>query len=1072
MRKHILFPIFLLFSAFTFAQVGPGTTIKLTQLEKSKTVESSKAGQIGLTNTAGQQRYAQFVEINPVAIGYTPTATGNTDNLSEFVIAPDAGIWYIDWQGNALEIAVSGGGGDHDWYATPSYTAPGAITQHAWRSADATIGGRYQPSGSPELTLVDSSAFDASGGGRAGLFLEGTTKNTIGMKQASNGKWNAIDGSSGNMYFYTDSTSKGLFIFMEGYGQPNIPISHTPHFSINTSTREIQAYFFPNTRNDSGNPVNVLNTDANGKFRSDPVAEVVAAGGGVVGSITNTQIGFGDGSNHLTSSANLTYANGILSTQSGTGQKVLVYESGNTKYGFGIGTSHMQNFHAYGGGWLSFGEMGTDGTTYSETGKFDKPYGWYVNEQHMGYWFNANRDYGIYRSGANDIVFRNLTIGDDTRIFAGGGMKLHKSYSNAGELNARLTGDIPGIGFYGTGAGSTWHGIINHYENATSLSITSGANQTAPTVEQFRWDATKHTSFQPLEITNTGFADLTSLLTIKDDNRTYLQFAPRPDYDLTDIYLGSDGATDNIRIFGRGYNTDLTLTLATKQLALGRDGASNTYNNGDFWSLRKGDATSGVNQFASGTFIMQNSLWDGADAQPRYFSIFHEPLSSGVGQIRMSRQNIAGNVLDWLTVNTETGAIHLAKDGGNGTFGSTGAVQSFTLESGNTGGFYLSSFGTPRAGFVAQTGGAAMYMNTGAGFYKIITGASERMQWAENGDISIAAFTNNGNVVTHNGSGVLQSVTPASIISSGGGITGSIGDTQVAFGSGTQIAGNNDFKWDNSGKKLSVTGTARITGSDGTPTNICGRDGDGDVSNVTIGSGLSLSGGTLSSTSAVIPAGTTTNNTLRWNGTAWVETSGIVSDDTNMSTAGNVTAGGTVQGTTNLALKANSSATQTVTLYDNYLKLPAPTSNPSSPVEAGIWYNNTNDEVNLQTFSQRRTIPTQIMIAGSFVHFPIGTALTTGNSTNGFCVPPGWNGRAIRDISFTVTDGTGTATVRLRRLRSGAYSNTTDVSFSAPGVQSIVGTALTLQTGDIILAEVTATTGSLTGLIIGFNLQE
>lgn len=282
MRKHILFPIFLLFSAFTFAQVGPGTTIKLTQLEKSKTVESSKAGQIGLTNTAGQQRYAQYVEINPVAIGYTPTATGNTDNLSEFVIAPDAGIWYIDWQGNALEIAASGGGGDHDWYATPSYTAPGAITQHAWRSADATIGGRYQPSGSPELTLVDSSAFDASGGGRAGLFLEGTTKNTIGMKQASNGKWNAIDGSSGNMYFYTDSTSKGLFIFMEGYGQPNIPISHTPHFSINTSTREIQAYFFPNTRNDSGNPVNVLNTDANGKFRSDPVAEVVAAGGGIV----------------------------------------------------------------------------------------------------------------------------------------------------------------------------------------------------------------------------------------------------------------------------------------------------------------------------------------------------------------------------------------------------------------------------------------------------------------------------------------------------------------------------------------------------------------------------------------------------------------------------------------------------------------------------------------------------------------------------------------------------------------------------------------------------------------------
>jgi len=45
-----------------------------------------------------------------------------------------------------------------------------------------------------------------------------------------------------------------------------------------------------------------------------------------------------------------------------------------------------------------------------------------------------------------------------------------------------------------------------------------------------------------------------------------------------------------------------------------------------------------------------------------------------------------------------------------------------------------------------------------------------------------------------------------------------------------------------------VQGTARITGSSGTATTITGRNASGDISNVAIGSGLSLSGGTLSNT--------------------------------------------------------------------------------------------------------------------------------------------------------------------------------------------------------------------------------
>lgn len=48
---------------------------------------------------------------------------------------------------------------------------------------------------------------------------------------------------------------------------------------------------------------------------------------------------------------------------------------------------------------------------------------------------------------------------------------------------------------------------------------------------------------------------------------------------------------------------------------------------------------------------------------------------------------------------------------------------------------------------------------------------------------------------------------------------------------------------------LHVAGAVRITGSAGTPTGVLGRDGSGDLANVTIGSGLSLSAGVLSATS-------------------------------------------------------------------------------------------------------------------------------------------------------------------------------------------------------------------------------
>ena len=60
-------------------------------------------------------------------------------------------------------------------------------------------------------------------------------------------------------------------------------------------------------------------------------------------------------------------------------------------------------------------------------------------------------------------------------------------------------------------------------------------------------------------------------------------------------------------------------------------------------------------------------------------------------------------------------------------------------------------------------------------------------------------------------------------------------------------SGNVGIGTDTPQKKLHVAGTARITSSDGMPTALMGRDGDGDIGAVTLGAGLTLAGGELSS---------------------------------------------------------------------------------------------------------------------------------------------------------------------------------------------------------------------------------
>ena len=85
--------------------------------------------------------------------------------------------------------------------------------------------------------------------------------------------------------------------------------------------------------------------------------------------------------------------------------------------------------------------------------------------------------------------------------------------------------------------------------------------------------------------------------------------------------------------------------------------------------------------------------------------------------------------------------------------------------------------------------------------------------------------------------------------------TGSTGDTWYLWSANngnfairSSNLGADQLTIDAAAGQVRTTGTLRIGGVTGTPTTLIGRDGSGDVGTVSIGTGLSLSGGTLSAT--------------------------------------------------------------------------------------------------------------------------------------------------------------------------------------------------------------------------------
>lgn len=274
LRKILLGFISLFFACAAWAQTCPGPSQRtaLLNLQKSVAVEGTKAGQIPLTDTCGNQRYAQYVEVNLDTIAYTPTPTGNTSNLSEFVIDPTGAIFYIDWQGNSIEFAGGAAACDADWLQIADNACPDAITDSIYTYKYASIGARYVW---PTAELLVNDSLNA-----VLQVIQGNRNCRLAFYDINSSSWSMIDHGSGTDVYYMPNDAS--LLFKTSGGTPQAPGgTQIDQFEINAQDSTIRAYLYPNTRVDTAAIEAIFYPDANGVFRVRPVGDIPGLGANI-----------------------------------------------------------------------------------------------------------------------------------------------------------------------------------------------------------------------------------------------------------------------------------------------------------------------------------------------------------------------------------------------------------------------------------------------------------------------------------------------------------------------------------------------------------------------------------------------------------------------------------------------------------------------------------------------------------------------------------------------------------------------------------------------------------------------
>ena len=248
--------------------VAQGSRIMLTQLERGQVQpadDSLRSGQIGLTNTNGDQRYAPYVEIQVDSVNFIPTPTGNTTNLSEFVYDTTGTLWYIDWQGRAVEFAAGSSSCDVDWLQISDNSCPDAITDSIYKQRYASVGARLVWPGA-EFLVNDSTTSGI-------LVVQGSRNARTAWWDSNSGTFSMFDHGGSTPAFYMPVGAN--MVFKTTAGTPQTPVgSQVDHFAINTQDSTIQMFRYPRTRADTQSVVNFLYTDPVGKVRSRPVTYI------------------------------------------------------------------------------------------------------------------------------------------------------------------------------------------------------------------------------------------------------------------------------------------------------------------------------------------------------------------------------------------------------------------------------------------------------------------------------------------------------------------------------------------------------------------------------------------------------------------------------------------------------------------------------------------------------------------------------------------------------------------------------------------------------------------------------
>lgn len=176
--KHISIFFFFL---FVFHSASAQTIVKPEDFPEETSIDGNN---FTPTRVGGNNRKILFStqkvyftpDIVTTPVGYTPTATGNTLNLMQFVTDPAGDVWYIDAAGAAIKIPQSAGGdpamgGDLTGTASNAQIATGAVGSNELAATGVTPGTYGSATQVPVVTLdadgriTNVSLVTVSGGG-------------------------------------------------------------------------------------------------------------------------------------------------------------------------------------------------------------------------------------------------------------------------------------------------------------------------------------------------------------------------------------------------------------------------------------------------------------------------------------------------------------------------------------------------------------------------------------------------------------------------------------------------------------------------------------------------------------------------------------------------------------------------------------------------------------------------------------------------------------------------------------------------------------------------------------------